>query len=247
MPSLLIAAVSRHFRHDAGSISDDPDRLLDLADVLDALPDPRRRQGRRYRLGPILARCTIAVLAGATTLAAIERRAAYLPDEFRHRLGLRAAPRVTTLGRLLARVDGDAVDTAVGAWLAAHCSRPDQDEGLYAIAVDGTSLRGSRTAATRTVHLLSAVTHGERATLNQRQAAGKKGEISEFEPLLAPLDLAGRTVTFDALHTEHAHARFPVEEKKASYISIVKDNSPAARLPQVAALEPGPPRRRASA
>ncbi|RNL73893.1 transposase family protein [Streptomyces sp. I6] len=114
MPSLLIAAVSRHVHHDAGSISDDPDRLLDLADVLDALTDPRRRQGRRYRLAPILARCTIAVLAGATTLAAIERRAAYLPDEFRHRLGLRAAPRVTTLGRLLARVDGDAVDAAVG-------------------------------------------------------------------------------------------------------------------------------------
>ncbi|MFE0642723.1 ISAs1 family transposase [Streptomyces sp. NPDC058877] len=223
---MLITAVSRHLDHDAGSVSDDLDRLLDLADVLDVLPDPRRRQGRRYRLGPILALCTIAVLAGATTLAAVARHAAYLPDEVRHRLGLRAAPRATTLGRLLARLDGDAVDAAVGAWLAAHCSRPDQDEGLCAVAVDGKSLRGSRTAATRAVHLLSAVTHGERATLNQRQVAGKKGEISEFKPLLAPLDLAGRTVTFDALHTQHAHAQFLIEEKKANYIAIVKDNHP---------------------
>ncbi|MDX3833513.1 hypothetical protein [Streptomyces europaeiscabiei] len=47
--------MSRHLDHAAGSIPDDPDRLLDLADVLDVLPDPRRRQGRRYRLGPILA------------------------------------------------------------------------------------------------------------------------------------------------------------------------------------------------
>ncbi|MFE0646128.1 transposase family protein, partial [Streptomyces sp. NPDC058877] len=149
---MLITAVSRHLGHDAGSVSDDPDRLLDLADVLDVLPDPRRRQGRRYRLGPILALCTTAVLAGATTLAAVARHAAYLPDEVRRRLGLRAAPRATTLGRLLARLDGDAVDAAVGAWLAAHRSRPDQDEGLCAVAVDGKSLRGSRTAATRAVH-----------------------------------------------------------------------------------------------
>ncbi|MCH0564123.1 ISAs1 family transposase, partial [Streptomyces sp. MUM 2J] len=51
---MLITAMSRHLDHDAGSTPDDPDRLLDLADVLDVLPDPRRRQGRRYRLGPIL-------------------------------------------------------------------------------------------------------------------------------------------------------------------------------------------------
>lgn len=130
MPSLLITAVSRHLDHDAGSIPDDPDRLLDLADVLDMLPDPRRRQGRRYRLGQVLALCTIAVLAGATTLAAIARHAAYLPDEVRHRLGLRAAPRATTFGRLLARLDGDAVDAAVGAWLAGHCSRSATDAQL---------------------------------------------------------------------------------------------------------------------
>ncbi|NGO45126.1 transposase family protein [Streptomyces ureilyticus] len=130
MPSSLITAVSRHLDHDAGSIPDDPDRLLELADVLDVLPDPRRRQGRRYRLGPVLALCTIAVLAGATTLAAIARHAAYLPDEVRHRLGLRAGPRATTFGRLLARLDGDAVDAAVGAWLAGHCSRSATDAQL---------------------------------------------------------------------------------------------------------------------
>ncbi|MED7828826.1 transposase family protein, partial [Streptomyces chiangmaiensis] len=68
------------------------------------MPDPRRRQGRRYQLGALLALCTIAVLAGATTLAAVARHAAYLPEEIHDRLGLRAAPRATTLGRVLARL-----------------------------------------------------------------------------------------------------------------------------------------------
>ncbi|MET7898543.1 hypothetical protein [Streptomyces mirabilis] len=45
-------------------------------------------------------------------------------------------------------------------------------------------------------------------------------------PLLAPLDPAGWTATFDALHTQYAHARFLVEAKNAHCIAIVKDNHP---------------------
>ncbi|MGW1551985.1 ISAs1 family transposase [Streptomyces sp. NPDC002346] len=202
---------------------------MNLADVLDVLPDPRNRQGRRYRLGALLALCTIAVLAGATTLVAVARHAAHLPEEIRDRLGLRAAPRATTLGRVLARLDGDTVDAAIGAWLALHCTLPGESDDLRAVAVDGKTLRSSRTVTRRAVHLVAAVTHGERAALNQRQVPGKKGEISAFVPLLTPLDLAGWTVTFDALHTQHAHARFLVEVKNAHYIAIVKDNQCATR------------------
>ncbi|MFF3878161.1 ISAs1 family transposase [Streptomyces sp. NPDC001978] len=225
MPSSLIILLTRHRNHDAGTTLD-AGQVVDLADVLDVLPDPRSRQGRRYRLGALLALCTIAVLAGATTLVAVARHAAHLPEEIRDRLGLRAAPRATTLGRVLARLDGDTVDAAIGAWLALHCTLPGESDDLCAVAVDGKTLRGSRTVTRRAVHLVAAVTHGERAALNQRQVLGKKGEISAFVPLLAPLDLAGWTVTFDALHTQHAHARFLVEVKNAHYIAIVKDNHP---------------------
>ncbi|MGW1089935.1 ISAs1 family transposase, partial [Streptomyces sp. NPDC002596] len=147
----------------------------------------------------------------------------------RDRLGLRAAPRATTLGRVLARLDGDTVDAAIGAWLALHCTLPGESDDLRAVAVDGKTLRSSRTVTRRAVHLVAAVTHGERAALNQRQVPGKKGEISAFVPLLTPLDLAGWTVTFDALHTQHARARFLVEVKNAHYIAIVKDNQCATR------------------
>ncbi|MFF2407336.1 hypothetical protein [Streptomyces sp. NPDC058092] len=46
------------------------------------------------------------------------------------------------LGVLLARIDADALDRAVGAWLVAHLEPTD---GLRALAVDGKSLRDSRT------------------------------------------------------------------------------------------------------
>ena len=44
--------------------------------------------------------------------------------------------------------------------------------------------------------------------------------------LLAPFDLAGVTVTADALHTQRAHVRFLVEEEKARYLLVVKANQP---------------------
>jgi len=99
--------------------------LPGLAEMLDRLPDPRRPQGRRYRLGPLLAVCLVAVLSGATSLAAITRFTAGCDGRTVRRLGLpQTAPAATTLGRLLARIDGDALDDMVGASLSLLGSPP---------------------------------------------------------------------------------------------------------------------------
>ncbi len=88
--------------------------------------DPRRVRGRRYRLGSVLALCLLAVLGGATTLAGIARFAIDSTPEVRKRIGLDRPPRATTLGRLLSRIDGDALDDAVSAWLARHSRDPSK-------------------------------------------------------------------------------------------------------------------------
>ncbi|MDF2255405.1 transposase family protein [Streptantibioticus ferralitis] len=76
--------------------------------MFDRLPDPRRVRGRRYRLGSLLGLCLVAVLGGARPLAQIARFAADAAPEVHDQLGLnRATPNASTLGRLLARLDGD--------------------------------------------------------------------------------------------------------------------------------------------
>lgn len=234
MPSSLISAVSRHRDHVPVGLPDDAERLTTLAEVLDRLPDPRRVRGRRYRLGALLVLCTIAVLAGASTWAAVVRFAAGLDPVLRERIGLaRGIPRTSTLARLLARLDGDALDTALGAWL--HLQHTDPLTGPApaggpvkrdAVSVDGKTVRGSRTRERRAVHLLAASLHNTRTVIAQRQVASKSNEITAFRPLLEPLDLADKVVTFDALLTQHDHARFLVEEKNAHYIALVKANHP---------------------
>ncbi|WP_395292398.1 ISAs1 family transposase [Kitasatospora hibisci] len=234
MPSSLISTVTRHQDHMPGDLTGDAERLITLAEVLDRLPDPRRTRGRRYRLGALLVLCATAVMAGASTWAAIVRFAAGLDPVLRERIGLvRGIPRTSTLARLLARLDGDALDAALGAWLQLQHTDPltgpvpaDAPVKRDAVSVDGKTLRGSRTRERRAVHLLAASIHGTRAVIARRQVDSKSNEITAFRPLLGPLDLADKVVTFDALLTQHDHARFLVEEKNAHYIALIKGNHP---------------------
>jgi predicted transposase YbfD/YdcC len=96
-----------------------------------------------------------------------------------------------------------------------------------AVAVDGKTLRGTGHHGAAQVHLLAVMDHTSRGVLGQAGVDGKTNEITRFRPLLDGLDLAGRVVTADALHTQREHADWLVGVKHAAYVLIVKDNQPA--------------------
>ncbi|MBA4867337.1 transposase family protein [Streptomyces sp. PSKA54] len=126
MPSSLINVLARHCE-DGNELcpSIEPHELASPCEVLAAVPDSRRVRGRRYPIGVLLALCLTAVLSGARSLTQIARYAADADPQVRAALGLaRATPNASTLGRLLARIDGDALDDAVGTWLARHAAIP---------------------------------------------------------------------------------------------------------------------------
>jgi len=106
------------------------------------------------------------------------------------------------------------------------------------VAVDGKTVRGTRHAAAdgQGLHLLAAADPQAGAVLAQAQVDGKTNEITCFEPLLEPLDLAGAVVTADALHAQREHAQFLATKKNAHYILAVKINQPSLK----AALTPNP-------
>jgi predicted transposase YbfD/YdcC len=197
------------------------------------VPDPRDRRGLRHALVSMLAVAAAAVLAGARSLTAIGEWAADAPQPVLVALGARRDPLTgtrhppgeATLRRTLARVDGDALDAAVGAWLADR-RRPPGPWRRRAVAVDGKSLRGAIGPHGRPVHLLAAMDHTNGAVLAQLQVDGTTNEISRFQPLLAGLDLTWVVVTADAMHTQHQAAEFLVTQKHADYLLIVKGNQP---------------------
>ncbi|MEU9832585.1 transposase family protein [Streptosporangium sp. NPDC048047] len=128
MPSSPIEVLARHSEHVA--VSDPWADLPILAEVLDVLPDPRSRRGRHYRLGPLLALTLLAGLGGAASIAAINRSIHGYDPSVLFRADLPGTIRLatSTLRRLLARLNGDAFDTAISAYLATlTCDTPPAD------------------------------------------------------------------------------------------------------------------------
>ena len=97
--------------------------------------------------------------------------------------------------------------------------------GLKAVAVDGKSCRGARRGDGKRFHLLGVCEHAGRF-LDQMEVDVKHNEVTHFQELLERLDLTGKVVTFDALHTVRANLEWLVSTKKAHYIAVVKKNQP---------------------
>jgi predicted transposase YbfD/YdcC len=218
------------------------DQCRDLLGYLAQIADPRHRRGRRHPLVGVLGVAVCAVLAGARSLAAIGEWASDAPGQVLAALGVRRDPWTgtfrppgeATVRRVLARVDPDALDRAIGAWLAAQQPPPPTTQPPpasrpppRAVAVDGKTLRGSGHHGAAQMHLLAVMDHTSRGVLGQARVDGKTNEITQFRPLLEGLDLADTVITADAMHTQREHADWLVTHKHAAYLLIVKGNQPA--------------------
>ncbi|MET7901049.1 transposase family protein [Streptomyces sp. NPDC005355] len=128
-----------------------PEEIPGLLERLAEVPDPRDPRGVRHALAAVLALSACAVLTGATSLLAVGEWIADAPTCVLERLGIRRDPLLpgrlvpaeSTVRRLLARVDGDALDRAVGRWLADRRPKAAGATGLRGVSVDGKSLRGA--------------------------------------------------------------------------------------------------------
>lgn len=205
-------------------------QVEDLIDTLKSLPDPRYKRGIRHRQLSILAISFCAVLCGARGYSAIAEWGYHCSQKMRERLWCRfdkktqqyISPSEPTIRRFLQRIDAEAVDKALGGWLSSLFTG-------NTIGLDGKVLKGARNEDGSKVHLLSAFTHEQGITIAQKQIESKSNEIPAAHSLLEPLDLEGKVVTADAMHTQRKLARFLVEDKHADYCFTVKDNQPTLK------------------
>jgi Domain of unknown function (DUF4338)/DDE_Tnp_1-associated/Transposase DDE domain len=202
----------------------------ELITILSQLADPRKPRGRRHLMISILAISICAIMSNARGFTAIAEWAKRCDQKMLARLRCRynktiqryIAPSEPTIRRVLSRADADAVDSALTGWLL---SRSKDD----AIAVDGKTIRGASRHTGQKIHLLSAFLHNMGTVIAQCQVDCKSNEIPSVRELLDPLDIEGRVITLDAMHTQTDTARFITEKKRAHYLLIAKDNQPTLR------------------
>ncbi len=197
-----------------------------LMDLLQTVIDPRKPRGVRHPVGTVVAIAICAALSGARSYTAIAEWAKSLSQEALRQLGSNrpTPPSEPTIRRVLQRLDADRLDTQIGSWLAQHCPLAGK-----AVAVDGKTLRGGHDAGKRPPHLLSAIVHQKAVVIAQVAVEEKTNEIPKLPDLLEPLSLKDAVVTADALHTQHKTARYLVEDKRAHYLMVVKENQPSLR------------------
>ncbi|MDP9792920.1 hypothetical protein J2S43_001432 [Catenuloplanes nepalensis] len=182
-------------------------------DVLAAVPDPRDPRGIRYPLTSLLAVAVCAVLAGASSLAAITDWLHDLDETGQGRLGFTGGiPAGATAWRLLTRLGDDLLSIILARWLHARTPLPAARPARYrtVISVDGKTLRGAHHHG-RQVHLLSALDTSTGIVLAQITVEAKSNEIPAFTPLLDAVERvlgtpAGVLFTADAMHTQTGHA-----------------------------------------
>jgi hypothetical protein len=136
--------------------------------MLASVPDPRRAQGTRYALGPVLPRTVCALLCGARSLYAVAQWGRDQDPGLWAALGSTRprTPCVATLHLLFKRLDRAALEAALGRWCGQQGLAPGEGR-----ASDGTARRGSHGEALPGVHLVAA--SAQRAGLVLAQAGGQ--------------------------------------------------------------------------
>ena len=173
---------------------------------------------------------------GQKDLAKLGRR---LTQHQRRALGIRPnpqgrfpAPSQSTFSRLLAKLDARRLHQVL---LDIQTQVRGQPPPHELIAVDGKEPRHGPGDA-----ILSAVTVPSQFYLGSALVDTKTNEIPVARELFGQLDLAGRSVALDALHTQDETARQLVLEQGAHYLLTVKNNQPTLRQ-NIAKLIPVPP------
>src|SRR4051794_8569936 len=180
-----------------------------LLAALEGIPDPRRRQGRRYPLAHLLLFSVLAVLAGATSypglLGFITVHRERLNTVFG--AGLRRAPAVNTLRALFQALDPAELEAA----FRQHARSLDDGvpaPGRRVIALDGKTLRRSfdHLNDEAAAHVLGAFACDAALVLAHQEVRAAPEEVPAAQALIGALGVRGVLFTADALHCQKTFA-----------------------------------------
>jgi hypothetical protein len=201
-------------------------QMPSLFERFDQVEDWRQRIGKRHRLSTVLAITALACLAGvgqgyravsrfAKRLTKLQRRALRCwlnPDTAQSQV-----PSEAVFQRVLQKVDRSHIEAIAVAWQNDLLGAvPPTD----AVVLDGKEARGGK------LMLVNAIAQPSQRLLGVEPVDKKTNEIPTVRTLLRRLDLQGKLVQMDGMHTQHQTAHQILYEHGADYILILRENQP---------------------
>ena len=173
-----------------------------FVDLLAEIEDPRRAEGKLYRLPEVVLFAILAIVAGANSYRAIHSFIDVHLAQLRDAFGMkwRKAPAYTTIRGILRQLDPASVE-AVFRRHAAILNDAAEIQGRRHVAIDGKTLRRSfdNFLDRRAAHMLAHLDCDE-----------KSNEIPAVQTLLGSLPLSDAVVTVDAMHCQKKHSSMPL-------------------------------------
>ena len=202
------------------------EQMPSLFERFNQVADWRQRIGKRHGLPTILAITALACLSGvgqgyravsrfAKRLTKLQRRALRCwihPDT-----GKFEVPSEAVFQRVLQRVPRGPIEALALQW---------QNEVLGpvpatdAVVIDGKDVRGGK------VMLVNAIAQPSQRLLGVEAVDKKTNEIPTARTLIDRLDLHGKIVQLDGMHTQHETVHQILYEKGADYSLILRENQP---------------------
>ena len=202
------------------------EQMPSLFERFNQVKDWRKRIGKRHRLATVLAIIALACLSGvgqgyravsrfSKRLTKLQRRALRCwihPDTAKSRV-----PSEAVFQRVLQEVSRRQVEKIVLQW---------QNDVLGpvpvtdAVVIDGKQVRGGD------VMLVNAIAQPSQRLLGVEAVGKTTNEIPTARTLIQRLDLQGKIVQFDGMHTQHQTVHEILYDRGADYSLILRDNQP---------------------
>lgn len=191
-----------------------------LKDHFHAIPDPRTGPAQRHELLDILMIAVCAMLCGAESFTDIALWGRCQHDWLKTWLSLpNGIPSHDTFNRVFGLIQPAEFAACFQSWTQAL----RQAVAGELIALDGKTLRGSRTKTRGPLHVVNVWAASNRLVLAQLAVADKSNEITAVPQLLRALELTGCVVTVDALNCQKSIAK-EISEADADYVLALKGN-----------------------
>ncbi len=194
-----------------------------LKSIFGQIEDHRSHINQLHNLIDILLIGIIAVICGAETWEQMVRFANSKEDFLKKFLELpNGIPSKVTINRVFSAIDSEQFESCFIEWVN---SISDLSKGQV-IAIDGKTIRGAKSHGKKSpIHMVSAWACDNNLVLGQVKTAEKSNEITAIPELLDILNIAGNTITIDAMGTQKEIAK-KIIVHDADYILAVKANQP---------------------
>ncbi len=198
--------------------------LGSLYDYFQRLDDPRKAKGKRYSLVTLLVLIFLAKLCGKDRPVEIADWAKNQAEELTQLLGLQRSwmPHHNTYRRVFQNI----VSEEEFERLMEAYHRSDTDESGETLAMDGKALRGTRAGGELCGEYVLSIYAGQTQQVKVQEVVGnKENEIVAAPKALERVNLSGKIVTGDAMHTQRAVSE-QILKGQGDYLWPVKENQP---------------------